>query len=199
MEPLQSAYWSGHSTETALTRVTNDILSSLDSRKSVFLVLLDLLAAFDIVDHCILLNRLAARIGLGGTPLWWVKSYLKGQTQYVSISDAKSSLQSLDYGVLQGSVLGPMFFMVYTLPIGDIVCKHNMSFHLYADNTQLYLSFNNNDPISALDTRTIMESCITDIQSWMQLKCLKLNGIRTEFLHFKPDKKCFCWCRYDHA
>ena len=78
--------------------------------------------------------------------------------------------------------------MVYTLPTGFIVCKHNM-FHLYADDTQLYLSFDINDSISALGARIIMESCITDIQSWMLLNCLKLNGNKTEFLHFKPHKK----------
>ena len=91
MEPLQSACLSGHSTEMALTRVTNDILSAVDSKKFVFLVLLDLSAAFSTIDHGILLNQLATHIGLIWTPLQWVESYVKGRTQYVSIFDAKSS------------------------------------------------------------------------------------------------------------
>ena len=87
---------------------------SLDQRKSDFLVLLDLSAAFDTVDHQMLLDRLATRIGLGGVVLDWARSYLLSRTQFVSILDARSESQVLSSGVPQGSVLGPIFFTIYT-------------------------------------------------------------------------------------
>ena len=86
-EPFQSAYRQFHSTEMALTCVMNDIMLSLDQCRLVFLVLLDLSAAFDTVDHQILLDRLASRIGVGSVVLDWVQSYLLSRTQLVSISD----------------------------------------------------------------------------------------------------------------
>ncbi len=189
MDPFQSAYRQAHSTETALTIVANDILHALDRKSSVFLVLLDLSAAFDTVDHSVLLQRLSNRIGRHGMPLRWVESYLSDRTQFVSIGGERSSPQDLAYGVPQGSVLGPIFFTIYTLPIGDIVRKYNMSFHLYADDTQLYMTFDNNIPISKATARCQMECCIDDIRSWMHLNKLKLNGDKTEFLHFNPDNR----------
>ncbi len=89
-EAYQSAYHQFHSTETALTCVMNDILLALDQRKSVFLVLLDLSAAFDTVNHQLLLGRLAGRTGLNGVPLTWVSSYLTDSTQFISIVNEQS-------------------------------------------------------------------------------------------------------------
>ena len=120
---------------------------------------------FDTIDHSILLQRLTKRIGLRGTPLWWVESYLKDRTQFVSIGGERSTPKVLAYGVPQGSVLGLIFFTIYTLPIGDIFCKYNMSFHLYADDTQLYMTFDNNIPVSKATARSQMECYIEEIWS----------------------------------
>ena len=185
-EVYQSAYRQFHSTETALTCVMNDILLALDQRKSVFLVLLDLSAAFDTIDHQLLLGRLAGRIGLSGVPLRWVSSYLTDRTQFLSVSNERSECHQLTNGVPQGSVLGPIFFTIYTQPLGDIVRCHNMKFHLYADDTQLYLSLNGRDPEPEHDALTRLEACIADIKLWMLQNKLKLNDSKTEFLQFLP-------------
>ena len=145
MEPLQSAYRPHHSTETALLRVRTDILKAMDNQEVACLVLLDLSAVFDMVDHKILLERLENYFGITGTALRWIRSYLTNQSQRVVIGDtnttgAKSSGISLECGVPQGSALGPILFTLYTSPLGQI-CSSKVHYHLYADDQQLYLSF----------------------------------------------------------
>ena len=116
-EVMQSAYKEGHNTETALLRVKNDIVMALEGKKVVLLVLLDLSAAFDTVDHTNLLNRLSSDFGISGLALGWFRSYLAEREQYVSVSDAKSDGIRLQFGVPQGSVLGPVLFTIYTSPL----------------------------------------------------------------------------------
>ena len=119
-EPLQSAYKPGHSTETAILRVKNDIDHALGNRKGVLLVLLDLSAAFDTVDHSILLRRMTTYLGMSDRVQEWFKSYLSGRTQHVVVSESSSDPISLSVGVPQGSVLGPQLFSIYLLPLGKI-------------------------------------------------------------------------------
>ena len=90
VEPLRSAYHQYHTTETALMHVLSDILLALDQKKSVFLVLLDLSAAFDTVDHELLISHLPLQLGVGGVPLSWFRSYLSNRTQFVSVGELKS-------------------------------------------------------------------------------------------------------------
>ena len=145
LEKMQSAYRCGHSTETALLRVQNDILKAVDGQKVVFLVLLDLSAAFDTVNHHILLSFLKTYVGLSGTVLSMLESYLHGRTQCISINNILSSLSNLPFGVPQGSVLGPAIFCIYTIPLR----KHSMQYHLYADDTQLYCAADSCDDTSS--------------------------------------------------
>ena len=114
--PFQSAYRSCHSTESAFMRVHNDIMISLDNGNSVILVLLDLSAAFDTVNHDLLLSRLEKRFGITGTVLNWFKSYLCNRSQFVSINQSHSTKRDLLVGVPQGSVLGPLS-LVHTCDI----------------------------------------------------------------------------------
>ena len=179
MEMLQSAYKEYHSTETALLCVQNDILLEMDKGKVVFLVLLDLSAAFDTVRHDILLERLSKRLGICGTALNWFQSYLKDRQQTVVVSNQQSGKQNLTCGVPQGSVLGPLLFTIYTSPLGDIVRKHQVNFHMYADDTQLYLSF---DPNNTNNQQERLYNCIHEIRLWMAHNYLKLNDDKTEFL-----------------
>ena len=178
LEPLQSAYRQYHSTETALIKVHDDICMALDAGKCVLLVLLDLSAAFDTIDHSILLTRLS-ELGISGTPLQWFKSYLKNRQQSVIINDLLSSAQILQSGVPQGSVLGPLLFCIYISPLGQLIRRHKLQFHQYADDNQLYLSFSQTDSLESIDT---METAVNDIKSWMTQNKLQLNDDKTEVL-----------------
>ena len=128
-ERLQSAHKAHHSTETALLTITNDILLSLDRRGNVFLLLLDLSAAFDTVNHSLLLSRLKNSFGITGTVLQWFHSYLSGRSQFVEINDTKSSVRDLTVGVPQGSVLGPILYLLYTTPLTEIIGSHGLDYH----------------------------------------------------------------------
>ena len=114
--PFQSAYKRGHSTETALLRVLNDVVCHLNTKNNVGLLLLDLSAAFDTIDHGILLERLSDYFGISGKALCWFGEYLSHRTMRVSINSSLSEPITLEYGVPQGSVLGPIFFPCILLP-----------------------------------------------------------------------------------
>ena len=146
--PLQSAYRSGHSTETALLKITNNLLTALDDGKMSLLSLLDLSAAFDTIDHSTLLSRLQHTFGISHTALSWFRSYLCGRSQVVSVGGFSSQSASLEYGVPQGSVLGPILFILYTQPISNIVSHHDISHHCFSDDNQIYKS----DDISHLSS-----------------------------------------------
>ena len=178
MDQYQSAYRKGHSTETALVRVHNDIVSAVDKGCGVCLILLDLSAAFDTVDHTILCTFLENHIGLGGHALDFFKSYLADRTQCVSVKGVMSEMNKLIYGVPQGSVLGPIEFCIYTLPLSAIL-KHYKIDYIYADDTQIYCSF---DAESLDEVLGSLDNCISDIRSWIITNKLKINDSKTEFL-----------------
>ena len=181
-EIFQSAYREFHSTETALLRVQNDLLISVDETGGVILVLLDLSAAFDTIDHDKLLKLLSERFGIRGSALEWIRSYLSNRKQSVLIHGERSDELELIYGVPQGSVLGPILFTLYTTPLGDICRKHKLTFHLYADDTQLYIAFKPSESLSKEEAKTRIEACVADIRAWMAINMLKLNDDKTELL-----------------
>ena len=138
----QSAYRKFHSTETALLSVQNDLLISMDNGHISALLLLDLSAAFDTVDYDILFHRLETWFGISNTALSWFKSFLTDRQQAVRVDDSSSSASNLLFGVPQGSVLGPILFSLYTTPLSSLISGHpNIHHHLYADDTQIDLSF----------------------------------------------------------
>ena len=143
-ERFQSAYRKNHSTKTALVRVTNDIKLSLDNKRGTLLVLLDLSAAVDTINHRILLPRLRRRFGVQRTASKWMTSYSDGRTQCIVIGQASSSSKPLNAGVPQGSVLGPILFSLYEQPLGEIIRKHGLTFHHYADDLQILITFDLN-------------------------------------------------------
>lgn len=178
---MQSAYRPHHSTETALLRVQNDILLALDQRKEAVLVLLDFSAAFDIIDHIHLRHRLSSRYGIKGTVLKWFSSYLNNRKQSVLIDNVKSDYHHVWCGVPQGSVAGPLEFIMFSAPLQDLISAHGVSSVAYADDTQLYITFDPADRSSAVSK---IEACIKDIKSWAVLNKLVLNDSKTDIIFF---------------
>ena len=152
---LQSAYRKNHSTQTALLKVTNDILMEMNSQHAVLLVLLDL--STDTVDHSVLLHRLV-----------WFKSFLSARSQRVSIPGALSDSLPLDWGVPQGSCLGPLLYIIYSSKLFNIIERHLPNSHCYVDDSQIYLSFKPDDLSSQQNAITAMQNCTDDIRSWME-------------------------------
>ena len=137
VDSFQSAYRSGHSCETALLRVYNDIVTTVGKGNGSFLVLLDLSAAFHMIDHDNSFHILDKYVGIGGSALRLIRSYFRDRTQRIQIDGILSDLASLLCGVPQGSVLGPMKFCLYLLPLRAILRHHNIGYHIYADDNQL--------------------------------------------------------------
>ena len=185
LEVFQSGFKTLHSTESALLRVFNDILLANDSGDHVILVLLDLTAAFDTVDHNTLVARLRHLVGIFGTALEWLRSYLADRSMSVSLGTSKSSSAPLPYGVPQGSILGPLLFSLYLLPLGSILRKHGISFHFYADS-QIYVPLKKKNAFSL----TPLLACLEDIKAWMALNFLNFNEKKTEVMVFGPSGSC---------
>ena len=182
----QSAYRRFHSTETALVRISHDLLMARDERKCTIMCLLDLSAAFDTVSHDILLKCLAERYGIGGSAHAWITTYLHERKQFVSIEGHRSQSIVKDCDVPQGSVLGPNFYEDYTAPpVADIFKKHGIDYMIYADDTQAYISCDI-DKIGL--TVAKLEVCLEEIRHWMAQNWLKLNDSKTEFILFCHSK-----------
>ena len=157
---LQSGFRPRHSMETAVLRVLSDLLEAVDGGDVAALVLLDLSAAFDTVDHAILCRRLQSSFGVTGPVLRWFESYLHGRSQYVRRGQMKSIITTLVCGVPQGSVLGPILFVLYTADLISLVEQHGFCPHLYADDTQVYGSCR---PSAVSDFQLRLSACIDDV------------------------------------
>ena len=134
-------YEKNHSTELLLLKVVNDLYESFDKNIPAVLVLLDLSAAFDTVDHDKLLEILEKEIGIEGVALSWFKSFLKGRTQKVKIGNECSDLSELLFGVAQGSVLGPILFKIYVRSVYEHVAETKVNVEGFADDHQLIKQF----------------------------------------------------------
>ena len=130
VEKFQSAYKSNHSTETAVLRVHNAMLFSIDQGEGGILMLLDLSSAFDTIDHAVLLNFWQDIFEISGFALDLLKSYLDGRTQCVQIDGIVSEYTELVCGVPQGSVLGQLNFCAFMYPISSILRHHGIDYYI---------------------------------------------------------------------
>ena len=177
----QSAYRAHHSTETAVTTVVDDIARAVDSGEMCALVSLDLSAAFDTVDHAILLEVLHKRFAVEGEALQWFGSYLTGRTVSVRVGADISGPNGFHCGVPQGSVAGATEFISYTEDFQELMIIHSVNYHLYADDSQLsrWTSVANVDVC-----RSEISECVMAVQQWCASRRLQLNSDKTELIWF---------------
>uniref|UniRef100_A0A8C6NWF0 Reverse transcriptase domain-containing protein n=1 Tax=Nothobranchius furzeri TaxID=105023 RepID=A0A8C6NWF0_NOTFU len=180
MDVFQSGFRPLHSTESSLLRVFNDIFMATDSGSYAVLLLLDLSAAFHTVDHDILLLRLEEVAAIRGPALTWFRSYLSNRSQRVVLNNISSRSAPLSCGVPQGSILGPLLFCLYLLPLSFILKKYCVQYHLYADDCQIYMSVKPQQSIQPL------LDCLRDVKCWLATNFLHLNDSNTELILFNP-------------
>ena len=134
----------------------------MEKSTAVGLVLLDLSAAFDTIDHTILSNCLKEWYGIEDVVLKWIETYLKSRKQKIKISSYLSDAFPLPYGVPQGSVLGPLLFTLYTTPLSHVISPYNVTQHLCADDIQIYLEL---DSTNVHSNTAELAHCLEAIQT----------------------------------
>ena len=180
----QSAYRKGFSTETALVKLCNDILCNMETQSITAVVAIDLSAAFDTVNHSVLLNVLTTNFAVTGKPLEWLDSYLRPRHAVVQIHDTQSQPAQLDFSVPQGSICGPVLYNVYASTLNQHIENFNISIMGYADDHSVYDSFHANSRDEENLTITNLENCLAEINDWMKKNRLKMNTEKTEFILF---------------
>ena len=175
----QSGYRRFHSTETALLDVSSELYSSMDAQHVSLLALLDMSAAFDCVDHELLLNKLEYCFNISGIVAAWIRSYLSSRTQQILFNNKLSAVEPVLFGVPQGSVLGPILFLMYTADVFKIIDRFNFSYHAFADDIQI-IAHSPAYLYSDLIDRVI--GCLSEIDIWMSNHRLKLNQSKTQLL-----------------
>ena len=180
--PAQSGYRPFHSCETLHVKMSDDIIGEIQDNNIVILVLLDLSAAFDTIDHGVLLEKLDKDYNIKDNAQKWFKSYLENRSFSVKVKNISSSFLSLMFGVPQGSILGPILFILYVKQLEMIAARYGISIKLYADDSQLYISFHPMKPCQFSDVIDRINTCLAEIKAWMVGNFMKLNEGKTELL-----------------
>jgi len=181
----QYGFRRGYSTETATIHVLSYLLDAVDRGDTAALVLLDLSAAFDTVDHEILLERLCVTFGVTSSALAWFRSYLAGCSQHVRCGGKCSTSSDVICGAPQGSILGPILFIIYTADLAPIVAEHGLLLHQYADDSQIYGFCH---PAATFTLSSDITECVNHVSGWMSSNRLQLNADKTEVM----------WCTSTH-
>ena len=176
---FQSAYRSNHSTETALLYITDSLRNICATGSAAVLVSLDISAAFDTINHPNMLHILEDYFHISGIALSWFQSFLSERKQFVKISWSSSTPVSLRFGVPQGSVLGPILFSLHTSPISEIIQKHDVLYHQFADDITLFTGASYLDPHPSL---TKISECITELNLWFSNNHLMLNPNKSQVM-----------------
>ena len=172
----QYGFRKGHSCEHALISAQSEILKNLDKKHITLLLLIDFSKAFDMVDHTILLSKLN-HYGIRGTALKWFESYLTDREQYTHVNNINSDKEKLRYGVPQGSILGPLLFIIY---INDIPNIHKLAtFILYADDANIFITGKNVDEI-----KSKFDELTEALLDWVTVNGLSLNVKKTKYMIF---------------
>lgn len=179
---VQSGYRPHHSCETLLVRMSDDIIKEIQADNIVIVVLLDLSAAFDTIDHSVLLEKLLNDYNIKDDANKWFKSYLGNRSFSVKVKDVSSTFLCLLFGVPQGSLLGPILFILYIKHLQMIAAKYGLNIKLYADDSQLYISFHPMRPCQFHDVTERVNMCLAEIKVWMVKNFMKLNETKTELL-----------------
>ena len=179
----QSAYRAHHSCETAILQLSNDILWGMESQSVISLVVIDLSAAFDTVDHDILLDILKCKFGIEGKALKWFDSYLRPHSFKVVIEGTYSEEQDLTISVPQGSCTGANIFNLYSAPLEEVVTP-SLKISRFVDDHSIRDSFKASNRKAELDSINTIQNCMINIKNWMDQVRLKMNPSNTEFIYF---------------
>ena len=182
----QSVYRKNHSTVTAVLKVMSDILLTFDEGRLILLTSLDMSSAFDTVDHATLLSRLYHTFGFDKCVLSWFSSYLSSRSQSVSAHHVMSKSIPITCGVPQGSVLGPILFLLYTANIPAIVTNCGLSIHLYADDVLIYGSCK---PAECDLLSKRISDCIDHVSEWLKSNNLLLNEQKTNVMWCSSNRR----------
>jgi len=177
----QSAYRTQHSTETALVHLYNDMVATVDRGEVGALVLLDMSAAFDTIDHGIMLDVLRRRFDIRDAALDWFASYFDDRTQVVVAGMQSSSVSQLRVGTPQGSVLGPRSFVAYAEDVTEVFQQHHVPYHLFADDMQ---GTRHNQLSRVHEVTDELGACVASVSNWCASKRLQLNTKKTEVMWF---------------
>ena len=181
LHKTQSGFRTQHSCETALINMIDSWLNAMDKGKIIGVVLVDFKKAFDLVDHQILLNKLDI-YGIKDEALMWFNTYLTNRKQQVSVNNTKSDFKQISYGVPQGSILGPLLFLLF---INDLpLYTDNVTTDLYADDTTLY---DIQDSLEQIENN--LQIAINNLHIWCQNNGMILNSAKTKVMLVTTNQK----------